>query len=163
MFIKYTIKQYCITLSFISQNRSYIVHRFLVLLYPSFHTWHPRLARRKVSTFGEMGAAPVTITLTRPPRDSCRRQLKTFQNHSSQEHHFSPINKKNLPSGLLGYLHFVKDEFVPYAVIPDNSLLDLCTFLLNGKVQKPFLKWSLGPTLDLEDSRKWTILLVLCM
>lgn len=36
-------------------------------------TWQPRAARRKVRTVGDMGAAPVTITRTRPPRDSYRR------------------------------------------------------------------------------------------
>lgn len=36
-------------------------------------TWQPRTARRKVRTVGDMGAAPVTITRTRPPRDSYRR------------------------------------------------------------------------------------------
>lgn len=120
----------------------------------SFLTWHPRLARRKVRTDGEMGAAPVTITLTRPPRDSCRKYVRCFQNHSSQEHHSSSIHSKTLPTSLWGYLHFVKDEFVPYAVIPDNALVDLCTFPLNGKVQKPFLKWSLGPTLNLRRQQK---------
>jgi len=48
----------------------------------------------------------------------------------------------------------VKNEFVPYAVIPDNALLDLCKFPLNGKVQKPFLKWSRGPTLNLRRQQK---------
>lgn len=40
----------------------------------AFITWQPRTALRKVRTVGDMGAAPVTITRTRPPRDSYRRE-----------------------------------------------------------------------------------------
>jgi len=35
-------------------------------------TWQPSAARRKVRTVGETGAAPVIISLTRPPRLACR-------------------------------------------------------------------------------------------
>lgn len=37
-----------------------------------FITWQPRAALRKLRTDGDMGAAPVTMMRTRPPRDSCR-------------------------------------------------------------------------------------------
>lgn len=43
-------------------------------------TWQPRDALRKLSTDVEMGAAAVTMTRTRPPRDSCSedRACSTF-------------------------------------------------------------------------------------
>ena len=39
-----------------------------------FVTWQPIAALRKVRTTGEMGAAPVNMRRTRPPRLSCRGQ-----------------------------------------------------------------------------------------
>ena len=48
------------------------------------------------------------------------------------------------------YLHFVEDEFVPYAVVPDDAVLHLSELPLHGEVQQPFLKGRLGSTLNLE-------------
>lgn len=41
-----------------------------------FFTWQPRAALRKLRTEGDMGAAPVTMNLTRPPRDSCGSRFR---------------------------------------------------------------------------------------
>lgn len=41
-------------------------------------TWQPRAALRKVRMVGDTGAAPVIISLTRPPRLACRQQTQKF-------------------------------------------------------------------------------------
>lgn len=53
---------------------------------PREPTWQPRAARRKPSTVGDAGAAPVTIMRTHPPRLACwiarekkRKQHKLLQ------------------------------------------------------------------------------------
>lgn len=53
-----------------------------------------------------------------------------------------------------GYLHFVKEKLVPYAVVSDDAPFHLCMFPFNSKVQEPFLEWSLGPTLNLKEWRE---------
>lgn len=47
------------------------------------------------------------------------------------------------------YLHFVEDEFVPYAVLPDDTLLHFSVFPVHSEVQQPFLEWCFGSALNL--------------
>lgn len=47
------------------------------------------------------------------------------------------------------YLHFVEDEFVPYAVLPDDTLLHFSVFPVHSKVQQPFLEGCFGSALNL--------------
>jgi hypothetical protein len=37
----------------------------------------------------------------------------------------------------LGYLYLVEDEFIPQAVVPNDTAAKLCFFPLGGKVQQP--------------------------
>jgi len=61
----------------------------------------------------------------------------------------SPFLKSH---GLWPYLHFVEDELVPQAVVPDDALLHFSKLSLHGKVQQPFLERSFGPTVNLVTS-----------
>lgn len=59
---------------------------------------------------------------------------------------------KSLPvqfSGAEGYLHFVEDEFVPQAVVPDDTFLHLSVLPVHGKVQQPLLERGIGAALNL--------------
>lgn len=47
------------------------------------------------------------------------------------------------------YLHFVKHQLVPDAVVSDDALLHLRLFHPDGQVQQPFLGGSLSAALDL--------------
>lgn len=46
-------------------------------------------------------------------------------------------------------LHFFEDEFVPYAVLSDQSSLKLRLLPTEGKIQEPFFQRSVGLTEDL--------------
>lgn len=48
-----------------------------------------------------------------------------------------------------GYLHFVEDEFVPQAVVPDDAFLHLSVLPVHGKVQQPLLEGGCGAALNL--------------
>lgn len=48
-----------------------------------------------------------------------------------------------------GYLHFVEDELVPQAVVPDHTFLHLGVLPVHGKLQQPLLERGLGAALDL--------------
>lgn len=108
-----------------------------------FLTWHPRAALRKFRTVGEMGAAPVTMTRTCPPRDACR-QTATVKDLSMM------VCVNRFKTQTL-YLDFVEDEFVPQAVLPDDAFSDLGVFPLDGKVQEPFLESRRCTALDLQE------------
>lgn len=43
----------------------------------------------------------------------------------------------------------MEDEFVPYAVVPDDALPHFSVFPVHGKVQQPFLKRRFGSILNL--------------
>lgn len=88
-----------------------------------------------------MGAAPVTITRTRPPRDSYRRGRGKVCPE--------PINFRCSCSRAEGYLHFVEDEFVPQAVVPDDAILHLRELSVHGEVQQPLLERGCGAALNL--------------
>lgn len=47
------------------------------------------------------------------------------------------------------YLHFVEDEFVPHAVLPDDTLPHFSVFPVHSKVQQPFLERCFGAALNL--------------
>lgn len=87
-----------------------------------------------------MGAAPVTITRTRPPRDSYRR--------GRGKGDIEPITCCAVFQAE-GYLHFVEDEFVPQAVVPDDAFLHLSVLPVHGKVQQPLLEGGCGAALNL--------------
>ena len=53
-----------------------------------------------------------------------------------------------------GYLHFIEDEFVPQAVVPDDAFLHLCVLPVHSKVQEPLLKRGFGATLNLRGGRR---------
>lgn len=90
-----------------------------------------------------MGAAPVTMTRTCPPRDACR-QTATVKDLSMM------VCVNRFKTQTL-YLDFVEDEFVPQAVLPDDAFSDLGVFPLDGKVQEPFLESRRCTALDLQE------------
>ena len=51
------------------------------------------------------------------------------------------------------HLHFVEEEPVPDAGVPDDALLHLSILPLHSKVQQPLLKGGVGSTLDLQETR----------
>lgn len=94
-----------------------------------------------------MGAAPVTMTRTRPPRDSCSQKGEVCLRSPTSCFCFNVYLFR-----LKLYLHFMEDEFVPYAVVPDDAFLHLSVFPVHGEVQQPFLERRFGSALNLSDT-----------
>lgn len=90
-----------------------------------------------------MGAAPVTMTRTRPPKDSCRQQ-----GHVRERLRTTAGSRQN------PYLHFVEDQFVPDAVLPDDALPHFSVLPVHSEVQQPFLEGRARPALNLSDKQE---------
>lgn len=91
-----------------------------------------------------MGAAPVTITRTRPPRDAYGRERV-----GGGKVYIEQITSWAVFPGVDQHLDFVEDEFVPQAVFPDDAFLHLGVLPVHGKVQQPLLEGAFGTTLNL--------------
>lgn len=94
-------------------------------------------------TLGDIGAAPVTITRTRPPRDAYRGEEVGGKVYIEQ------VTSWAVLPGADQNLDFVEDEFVPQAVVPDDAFLHLGVLPVHGKVQQPLLEGGLGAALNL--------------
>lgn len=95
-------------------------------------------------TLGDIGAAPVTITRTRPPRDAYRREGVGWG-----KVYIEQITSWAVFPGADQHLDFVEDEFVPQAVVPDDAFLHLGVLPVHGKVQQPLLEGAFGAALNL--------------
>lgn len=94
-----------------------------------------------------MGAAPVTMTRTRPPRDSYGQDLKNTSALRSLQK--QEVGICWIRTGGFQDLDFVEDEFVPQAVAPDDALPHFSELPLHSEVQQPFLERRFGATLNL--------------
>lgn len=94
-----------------------------------------------------MGAAPVTMTRTRPPRDSYSQDLKNTSALRSLQK--QEVGICWIRTGGFQDLDFVEDEFVPQAVAPDDALPHFSELPLHSEVQQPFLERRFGATLNL--------------
>lgn len=113
-----------------------------------------------------MGAAPVIMSRTRPPRLACRGQQATLALPQHNEQRINNVHtgtlrycgswanamifRDTLTRWALKYLDFPEDESIPDAVPPHDAPQHLDLFPPEGQVQQPALQRAVSLSEDLD-------------
>lgn len=122
-------------------------------------TWQPSAARRNVRMVGDTGAAPVMMSLTRPPRLACAWETFYFYIFLLNKWKKYASVEQTKKTRVLVYLHFLEDEFVPQAVRSDHAAFKLRLLPSESKIEQPFLQRRVGLTKYLWVDQKSFILI----